>query len=499
MAGRVGLEFAFRAQVGGSAKRKRRPSDAFRVLLLGNFSGRTGQDRKTSELGPLVRVDAGDLDSVFARFEPRVALPGGRSLTPRTLDDLHPDQLFQALESFSEPRALRRALESGGDSELFARVRTWLGASAESRDDAPRAPEAGEAVASTLDRLLGRPPAEARIESATGQSAAAALIEQAVRPHVTPNLATERAPLLAALDLALAAELRRVLHSVEFRAFEALWRSTERLVRSLDTDEELEIWLLDASQAELGAAFAAAGADLDASRLHALLARDERPWTLLAADLEFGTNDADLTLLAQLAASAGRAGAILLADAAPELFGATLASATDPKTWAASSAPLAEAIRQSPLARRLGLAFPRVLVRRPYGKRRDPVSAFAFEELESNTLTEPADRNYGSAAFAVAELLGQRFRAEGWDGLGQIAPLELEDLPLDTFDDQGERRMVPCARVALGESAASALLERGVMPLVSRRDRASLRLPGQCSFSEPPGPLALSSASADED
>lgn len=485
MPSRVGSEFWLQGR--GTAS-PRRPGEAFRLLLVADFGGRArGSAAEERALPAPLRVDAVDFERAFARFEPRLAVTSAsgmvESLSLASLDDLHPDHLFEKLETFAAARELRRALAAGGNAQVFERTRRWLqeqGAVGPASGESRVSPDAGaETDEGTLQRLLGEPRGGGR-ETApkAAVSPAQALIERAVRPHVVPSVSSEQAPLLAELDRVVSDEMRRILRSAPYRELESSWRAAERVVRSLDSDEELEVWLLDATRAEISAAFTEAGADLEASRVHARLVKEGRHWSVIACDFSFAAEEQELTLLAQLAATAARAGGVLLADAARSFASAPLPA-------------LGQALRTSPLARQIGLVFPRVLARRPYGKKRDAISAFAFEEIDDTTSFVNADRVWGSGAFAVAELLGKRFRAQGWD-TDDSPPLELDDLPLDTFQDEhGESQLVPCAEVVLPESALPALFARGITPLVARRDRASVRLSRLLSLSDPTEPLIV--------
>ena len=99
----------------------------FRIALIGDFSGRT--NRGAIETGRAiaarrpVRVDRDSLDDAIARFAPRLEVNLGSvdersEISFSSLDDFHPDSLYQRLPRF---RALRdagaRALAS---SPLFA-------------------------------------------------------------------------------------------------------------------------------------------------------------------------------------------------------------------------------------------------------------------------------------------------------------------------------------------------------------------------------------------
>ncbi len=67
---------------------------------------------------------------------------------------------------------------------------------------------------------------------------------------------------------------------------------------------------------------------------------------------------------------------------------------------------------------------------------------------------------------------------------------EWEELPAHTFDEEGEAKMQACAEVYLSEQAAGKILDRGIMPLLSYRNRNAVRLAHLQSLSDPPTALA---------
>jgi type VI secretion system protein ImpC len=54
--------------------------------------------------------------------------------------------------------------------------------------------------------------------------------------------------------------------------------------------------------------------------------------------------------------------------------------------------------------------------------------------------------------------------------------LEVEDLPAHVYDDEGGKRLQPCAEAALVDRAAEAILGAGLMPLLSYKGRNAVRL-----------------------
>ncbi|WP_295387581.1 type VI secretion system contractile sheath large subunit [uncultured Thiodictyon sp.] len=472
-----------------SGARPRDETDPFRILVLGRFGGAAVPLAQRTPIG----VDIDNFEQIFARLAPRLELV--LDGTPLTIefgspDDFHPDRLFERLAPFVALRRLRTEL---ADPAQFSRAAAALGGTPAAAPD-PVGPASVEG-ADDLERLLGRAPSTPPAAAAGGADLTAWL-HAMVSPHVVPDIGHEQRVLLAAVDEAIAEQMRRVLHDPAFQALESLWRGVERLVRELDLGETLHLSLLDVTRDELAQDLATHGADLARSVLHGHLcgprttAPDGQPWSLLVTDLDFGADLDELQLLAVLGAMAGRAGAPLLAAARPSLLGcATVERLGDPPTWQpleAATLDFWQALRQSPVAPWIGLAAPRILVRLPYGKDSDPIGAFAFEEL---AVREHADYLWGSPALALALLAGQAFMESGWE-LDLETGRDLGDLPSHIYRDEGAAQQQPCAEIAMGEAAGAAVLRAGVMPLLSYRNRNAARLLRWQSIADPARVLA---------
>ena len=475
------------------ARGQRREDDApLRLLLLADLGG----DRQTplAARKPLA-LDIDTFDRVLARVAPRLVLEldGQRlELAFAALEDFHPDALFARMPVFA---ALRQLREEAQDATQFRRVAAAMGVQAPVAAAAAPAP-AAEAAAD-IERLLGRAPQAVPAAAAAAPSASTTLdrwLRDLVAPHTQPDTADEQRALVLAIDAALATLMRRVLHAAPFQALEAAWLGADRLVRGLELGESLHLSVLDVARDELLQDLAAHRADLAGSALHTLLSpgggADAPRWNLLALDQAFGPGPDDVQALAALGALAARAGAPLLAAATPALAGAAQRSdLAEPRRWAAEddeSLAYWQALRGAPMAPWLGLVLPRVLMRLPYGAATDPITAFTFEEM-------PAERPHdaylwGGGAPALALLAGRAFQQDGWQmDLG--AALDLEDLPSHVYTDDGERHQQPGAELLISEEAGQALLERGLMPLLSWRQRNAARLLRWQSVASPARPL----------
>lgn len=469
---------------------RRRADDApMRILLCGDFSGRGGRglnDAESLATRPVLRIDLDNLDAVLTRLALTVEVPAdGETLAIgfASLDDFHPDRLFDRLDLFSHPRALRRRLlDPAGFAQASAEL---LGAGAES-----------DAV--TLERLLGReaPGATSPAES-RGRSAAAAvdaLVRQVIAGDVVPDTGPRQAQLVSAIDLAIAEQMRQVLHHPRFQVVEAVWRTLQFLMARLELDDDLQLHLFDVTRAELDAA--AAEPELERTGLWKTLVERQCDaggpgWSMVVVMEAFGPSHADVSLLAALATVAAATGAPLVATAAPSLFGCDALSLNpDHHDWQpldAESQSRWQALRRSVLAPWIGLVAPRMLLRLPYGKTTDPLERFAFDEMAG---ADPARALlWGHSGAACALLAGLAFRDSGWQ-MDLDAQLDVEDLPSWVYTEDGERHLYPCAEAWLGDRAGQALLERGLMPLLSRRDRPAARLMRWQSIAEPAAALA---------
>src|SRR5215472_649365 len=75
------------------------PDEPFRILVVGNFSGGAGKNRRRIE------IDRDNFDEVVALVAPELRLPFGGVEVPvkfKELDDFHPDQLLAKLPVFQK-------------------------------------------------------------------------------------------------------------------------------------------------------------------------------------------------------------------------------------------------------------------------------------------------------------------------------------------------------------------------------------------------------------
>ncbi len=465
----------------------RRRSGPMRLLLLGDFSGRPASERPALASRPTLRLDADNFDDVLGRLAPRLRLGTGDEAAEiefGELEHFHPDALYSRVPLFASLRRMRQRLL---DPAQYAQAAAELGVAPVAAATAS-APDAGGDL---LAGLLGGKPAGVAAAPKTApqtapQTPAAgidAFIRSVVAPHVVANVQPQQTQLVASVEAAIAAEMRTLLHAPSLQALEAAWRGAMWLVASLELDDGLQLHLLDVSKEELLADVVAAQGRLADTELHRVLADRWRnvpggePWHLLVGLYGFGPSDADIGLAAALGLLAAQAGGPLLAAADTALATAEPAALAG---WMA--------LRQSEAAPWLGLVAPRVLLRLPYGKRSDPISAFAFEEFPGG-VPEHEHLLWGAGSLAAALLIGRAYTVRGWD-FEPGDESELGDLPAYTYTADGEAQLQPCAEHLLGERAGQALLAAGLMPLMSHKHRNAASLMRFQSVAHPACALA---------
>jgi type VI secretion system protein ImpC len=498
------------------ARAKPDPQTPFRILVAGDFSGRgrggDADSERPSHDRKVMEVDRDNFDEVLARLAPQVRVVFADTGLPpidlsfAELDDFHPDPIYARLEVFRSLRENRANIESPEFSDAIARaLRNDTQSTSKPPSEAPAAdpsrppPEISDLEGSgLLDQVLD---ASGAAQPDRGASSSPSgwdrFLQEHVRPHLVPDVEPHVETLREAIDQGISALMRRILHHPDVQSLEAAWRGLDFLVRRLQTDETLKVFLLDISKEALVADLAGVD-DLKDSLLYKRLVKDTvetpgaDPWSVVAGMYTFGAGPHDAALVARIAAVAAAAGAPFVAGADPRLLGcASLPDTPDPAEWKhmpdENATAAWKALRQLPQAGHVGLALPRFLLRLPYGQETDPTETFQFEEMEGRPIH--AHYLWSNPCIACSELLGRAFQASGWN-LRPGSHQEIAGLPLHVYRSEGETRIKACAEVLLTERAAAAMLESGLMPLLSFRDQDVVRLARFQSIADPPAALA---------
>ena len=460
------------------------PGQKFRLALLGDFSGRanagklaTGED--LAKRKP-IKVDVDNLDDVIARMSLKLNLPmnaegGAVDVAIGSIEDFHPDQLADNVAVFDELRTLRRNLGNRASFDRAAKeVLSWGGE--EPLPPPPRrarGTDVGHARLSDFARLVGRPAAPS-----TEETSVDALIRRFVGPFVQPARDSRQDALIARVDEALSAAMRRVLHHPDFQTAESLWRGVEFLVRRIETGAKMEIVLYDVSAEELAADLAATDV-LEETGLYGMLVEQpaldahQGPLSAVIGFYRFELSPVHADLLGRVAQIAGAARAPFIAGIAPDPL----------KLPFHEQHPLVKdaftALQTLPAAAYLGLATPRFLLRMPYGHKTDPIDAFAFEEFTRQGGL--SGMLWGHPAVIPALVLAETFAQQGVKmKLGSV--MGVRDIPYYVYSEaDGEQIALPCTERLYTERQAVAVSQYKVMPVLSIRGRPEVRLGGFAS------------------
>jgi type VI secretion system protein ImpC len=337
------------------------------------------------------RVDADVIDSVLSDMEVSLDVPDA-ILRFDELEDFHPDRIYEQLGT--------------------------------------RRMEAAAPAAGASDREIGRSLLESLL---SGDALAAPREVQVQQPDAGE-------------------QMRSILHDPRFQALESAWRGIWTLVRRLQPDAGLKVYLWDTTLSALPDAAALA---------------KRGPWSLVIGNFAFGQSAADARRLQAVGQFASSLGAPFVAEALPP----------DPD----ENSPEWRTLRKSALASWIGLVMPRFLLRLPYGRDTSPIDSFPFEEMP-----ESVHEHYlwGNPALCCGMVLGEAHRNSGREDR------KIAGLPLHVYREKGEPVSKPCAEVLLGESDTEFLIEQGVMPLASVRGADAVILVRLQSIADPPGRLA---------
>jgi len=412
------------------------PERPFRILLAGDFSGRSWRENAARPFTPL-RIDRDNFDDVLASLQVGLNLHG-LHLAFRELEDFHPDRIYQ-LPVFQDL-----------DRHLPAATPPPAAVSA-------RAPGSGSLLDQLLDEQDPEPAGPVDVRDAEDL---VGFIKRATKGHLEPRPDPSRQQRQAQRE-ALATDLMRgILHHPRMQALESAWRAVFMLIRGLDTGARLEVYLLDITLPELVSEMSAVQKEL----------RRKGSWALIAGNYTFAQTELDAQVLHRLGALGSSVGAPFLAEAQLPRDGVD-------KAWSE--------LRRSADAPWIGLALPRFLLRLPYGKETQAIESFPFEEMPKS---EHASYLWGNPAFFCAYLLGESFARQGWE----MTRLQrrIEGLPLHIYREDGEPVAKPCAEVLMTEKDAENLMEAGFMPVASLKEQPAAMVVRFQSIADPLAPLA---------
>ena len=465
----------------------------FHAVIMSNFSG---SREHTTSFKPRV-IDRDTFDQILESINPSLSFPLSEdqnsliNLTFKELEDFEPDALYNSLDIFSDLRALRRRLSNNASFEAAAReMNAWQENVSTNKNMQKQTVETPQAVLETeasdggsfLDSLISETEQrqEDNIKNA-GENLAQSLIQQIVAPYVLPSAHPQQAALVSAVDDSITGLMNTILHHPEFQALESGWRGLYQTIRNVKTNSNLKLFYVDVSKGVLEDSLKEN--ELETTPVFKQMIEPfteiagSKPRSVIVGDYYFGDTNADLLLLEKLGLLAKHANATFVAAAKPEVIGATdLGKQTEVDNWTISREPESvsawQKLRELPQATNLALAFPRVIMRLPYGEKTKSIDSFNFEEMKGS---EHSHYLWGNPAFYVLISLATSFEKNGW----QFRPgedNEIENLPAHHYEEDGDTELKACAETYLTEKSGERLLENGLLPIWSilRSDSARI-------------------------
>ena len=454
MSGRIDFTMGFKTQGAGQ---KNESSEGYRIYILGNFSG---QSAGSWEQRKIRAIDMDNFDQVMTQVNPLLEIGSGLSLTFKTLDDFHPDAWLEKVQIIADLQKLKRELNNPVTAAQAAeKIQAYYQSETKSEKAVTSVePQAsGETQDDIMERLLGRK----SVNTASSTQSVDQFISQLISPHVKKEVEPQHQTLIKLIDSTISQFLRILLHNPDFQNLEALWRATEALVNE-DLGDEQSVYLVDISQAELLAELRKGSHSFEQILLNHVQSNDEVQDVLLIGDYSFSDSDDDKDTLRYCSQLAKASGGSFLGGAGEALIESSiLGDSANVKSWAQYLNDIN--------SDRVILAYPRYLLRLPYGNKRDPIDAFEFEECSA--IPQLEELLWGSSAFICA-----RFLIKTSQGDTSQEQLYFSDIPVFSFDQDGEKVLQPATDVLLNEAQANALLSKGISPLLGFRQRSGARL-----------------------
>lgn len=474
-----------------------KPRDAgtpFHIVVIGDFSGR-GSRGEFDPVGlatrKVIEVDRDNFEEVFSQLGVRLRLPiSDEDIHFREFDDLHPDVLVERLSLFSNFQTLKTRLQNPQHFDAaMSEIQSWQAqpeAAAVSDDDAPE----GIALPSDmLEAIFSQhhfSQHQAREQNPAPLGNVQQLIQEIVSPYAQKKLDPRLPDMLEAVDEAIAQSLRTIMHASDFQELEANWRGLYLLIRRLETDRHLKLFIIDVSRDELIDDVINHN-EFDDTALYKRLVESYRvpgmvPFSCLQFNVTIEDDIDDLQLAASMANIASVNQAIALAAGSEKLAGCrSLVAQEDVDDWDyildEEFASAWAAFREDELSRHLALAAPRFLLRLPYGKHTAPIEHFDFSEL-----SDADDHRYylwGNSAHLITLLLAENYQKQG--SLAQAA--EVDDLPLHVSQRDNESVVTPCAEIFIRDSAVQRFAAAGLLTIRSVQGKAAVLVPAMRTVS----------------
>ncbi len=334
-------------------------------------------------------------------------------------------------------------------------------------------------VGSILQETLKMKPTDE--EYAIARQGMAAFIAELMTPERKGERIQQKMvdEMIAEIDQKMSKQLDQILHHEAFQKMESAWRGLKFVVDRTDFRENIKVEVINVSKEDLLDDFADSP-EIPKSGLYKLIYTREygqfggSPVGGMIANYEFGPSSKDVALMQYCSAVGAMAHAPFIAAAGSQFFGEDdylkLPNLKDLKSIFEGPAYTKwRGFRDADDSRWFGLTLPRFLLRVPYDEEDNPVKAFNYNEDVS---ASHGHYSWGNAAFAFATRLTDSFAKYRWcpNIIGPRGGGAVENLPIHTFEVDGEVQAKIPTEVLLSERREFELAEEGCIGLTMRKD-----------------------------
>ena len=272
--------------------------------------------------------------------------------------------------------------------------------------------------------------------------------------------------------------MRQILHNPIFSELESLWLSIEFLISTINMcEEDYNLYIIDVAKSALDEDLSSIKSLSDSAVFKVLSdnisSLSGESWDLLIGDYSFGINKPDINLLKKITQLASHLNVPFIAagkTSAPLSFHEEL-NLNELLELPTELLSEWNNLRNVPESKNVGLAFPRFLLRYPYGEKYNPIECFNFEEIAPSL--QHNNFLWGNSAFLCAAILISEEVRCNWNTILHTM-VKINDLPTFTVQtSDGNNQIVPTVESWVTDRHVNEILSIGMLPIIPIRNATS--------------------------
>lgn len=459
--------------------------NSLHILLTGDWAGESSYFGSDLSKRTFTEVDRDNFDDLIRKIVPEITLDFPNSTDTflkikfRSLDDFHPENLFQNVFLFDYLRDVRQRLANIDSFEATAlEVENWY--RSEKFSDQNNIEQSNQENTylkdnqELLEQILNvDQPVFPKVLEDSSYSLSR-LVSKIVTPHTIKIDFQQQSELITLVDGIISELMRGILHHPKFQALESSWRGLHFLTRRVETDYLRKIHFLQLTKEELIKDLAdvqnlsnSLYRNILQSFLNTLTSIKSR--CALFANHSFSTTVSDIATLIRLSKVHCSQNLAIITNYD---FHSKMNEDDSPDSFADDTANLEklwDALRSVPESRYLGVTAPRFIGRMPYGKFGEKIEVFSFDEFSDGKIKYLWINSSFAYACYFSNLLED-------DGFLQDKLFHINDLPVCFYDSDGHTVNSPLIEFSLSENLRRKVFEQGIMVVFSYPEFDSVRL-----------------------